>query len=106
MCSEADAEASELQSKGSGKRAFQRVVAEEWLGQKAARNNSYHSTFGNDGWGAGAQAILGQVAMLDFCYSHLHASMAMHMSHRDRTRARRCSRVESLPLMLALCHQD
>ena len=67
----ADAEASEPQSKGSGKRAFQRVVAEEWLGQKAARNNSYHSTFGNDGWGAGAQAILGQVAMLDFCYSQI-----------------------------------
>ena len=45
-----------------GPRAFQRVKAEEWLGKKGAWDNSYQATFGNDGWGAGAQAILGQVS--------------------------------------------
>ena len=45
-----------------GPRAFQRVKAEEWLGKKGAWDNSYEATFGSDGWGAGAQAILGQVS--------------------------------------------
>ena len=44
-------------------RAFQRVKAEEWLGKKGAWDNSYEATFGNSGWGAGAQAILGQVSI-------------------------------------------
>lgn len=42
-------------------RAFQRVKAEEWLDKKGAWDNSYEGTFGNSGWGAGAQAILGKV---------------------------------------------
>lgn len=46
-------------------RAFQRVKAEEWLDKKGAWDNSYEATFGNSGWGAGAQAILGQVIELD-----------------------------------------
>lgn len=47
---------------GRGPRAFQRVKAEEWLDKKGAWDNSYGATFGSDGWGAGAQAILGQVS--------------------------------------------
>ena len=46
---------------GAGARAFQRVKAEEWLGHKAARDNSYQATFGSGGWGAGAQEVLGRV---------------------------------------------
>ena len=42
-------------------RPFQRVNAEEWLDKKGAWSNSYEANFGNQGWGAGAQAILGQV---------------------------------------------
>jgi hypothetical protein len=45
----------------SGKRPFQRVNAEEWLDKKGAWNNSYQANFGDRGWGAGAQAVLGQV---------------------------------------------
>ncbi len=44
----------------AGARAFQRVKAEEWLGHKAARDNSYQATFGGGGWGAGAQEVLGK----------------------------------------------
>ena len=47
--------------KGGGQPAFQRVRAEEWLDKKGAWDNSYQATFGESGWGAGAQAILGQV---------------------------------------------
>ncbi len=38
------------------------MKAEEWLGKKGAWDNSYEATFGSSGWGAGAQAILGQVS--------------------------------------------
>lgn len=44
-------------------RSFQRVNADEWLNKKGAWDNSYEATFGNGGWGAGAQAVLGQVCM-------------------------------------------
>lgn len=37
------------------------MKAEEWLGHKAARDNSYQATFGSGGWGAGAQEVLGRV---------------------------------------------
>ena len=47
--------------KGTAAKAFQRVKADEWLNSKAARNNSYEATFGNQGWGAKAQEVLGQV---------------------------------------------
>lgn len=40
------------------------MKAEEWLDKKGAWDNSYEATFGNAGWGAGAQAILGQVSHL------------------------------------------
>ena len=46
---------------GGPGRAFQRVNAEEWLGQKGSWNNSYSATFGDSGWGAKAQERLGQV---------------------------------------------
>ena len=46
---------------GTAAKAFQRVKADEWLHSKAARNNSYEATFGNQGWGAKAQEVLGQV---------------------------------------------
>ena len=36
------------------------MKAEEWLGHKAARDNSYQATFGSGGWGAGAQETLGK----------------------------------------------
>ena len=56
------------QGNGNGKgEAFQRVKAEEWLDKKGARDNSYEATFGNSGWGAGAQAILGKVGALGIC---------------------------------------
>lgn len=45
----------------SGSRSFQRVKAEEWLGKKGAWNNSYSATFGESGWGAKAEAVLGTV---------------------------------------------
>ena len=47
--------------KGTAAKAFQRVKADEWMHSKAARNNSYEATFGNQGWGAKAQEVLGQV---------------------------------------------
>ena len=47
--------------RGTAAKAFQRVKAEEWLDKKAARDNSYEATFGNAGWGAKAQEVLGQV---------------------------------------------
>lgn len=50
---------------GSG-RAFQRVKSDEWMTAKAARDNSYTGTFGQTGWGARAQEILGQVRGKDF----------------------------------------
>lgn len=48
--------------KGTAAKAFQRVKAEEWLHQKAAKDNSYEATFGNAGWGAKAQEVLGQAS--------------------------------------------
>jgi hypothetical protein len=50
----------EARRAAAGARAFQRVKAEEWLGHKAARDNSYQATFGGGGWGAGAQEVLGK----------------------------------------------
>ena len=50
-----------LQASGQKGVAFQRVKAEEWLGKKGSWDNSYQATFGSEGWGAGAQAKLGQV---------------------------------------------
>jgi outer membrane biosynthesis protein TonB len=50
----------------TGAKAFQRVKADEWLGAKAARSNTYVDTFGEDGWGAKAQAVLGAVRGKDF----------------------------------------
>lgn len=43
---------------------FRRVVAEEWLGKKGAWDNSYSATFGDSGWGAKAEAVLGSVRSL------------------------------------------
>ena len=51
---------------GTAARAFQRVKDEEWLGKKGAWDNSYEATFGGDGWGAKAQAVLGAVRGKDF----------------------------------------
>ena len=63
LCSKQGVRGPCFESRGfGGPRAFQRVKAEEWLGKKGAWDNSYQATFGNDGWGAGAQAILGQVS--------------------------------------------
>ena len=63
LCSKQGVRGPCLESRGfGGPRAFQRGKAEEWLGKKGAWDNSYQATFGNDGWGAGAQAILGQVS--------------------------------------------
>jgi hypothetical protein len=56
-------------------RAFQRVKAEEWLGRKGAWDNSYEAVFGNTGWGAGAQAILGKVNA-PYCHSSGNLAMA------------------------------
>ncbi len=47
-------------------RAFQRVKADEWLDQKGSLNNSYQATFGDEGWGAKAQQVLGQVSLACF----------------------------------------
>jgi hypothetical protein len=41
-------------------RSFRRVKSEEWLGKKGSMANSYEATFGNEGWGAKAQQVLGQ----------------------------------------------
>lgn len=52
---------------GSGEKnanMFRRVVAEEWLGKKGAWDNSYTATFGDSGWGAKAEAVLGTVSSL------------------------------------------
>lgn len=46
---------------GSAAKAFQRVKAEEWTGKQGGWDNSYRATFGEGGWGAKAQAVLGQV---------------------------------------------
>ncbi|KAK9813751.1 hypothetical protein WJX73_007036 [Symbiochloris irregularis] len=51
---------------GLAGRTFQRVDAQEWLGQKGSWDNSYAATFGSDGWGAKAQERLGQVRGKDF----------------------------------------
>ena len=50
--------------KGTAAKAFQRVKADEWMNSKAARNNSYEANFGNQGWGAKAQEVLGQVNLV------------------------------------------
>lgn len=51
---------------GTGAKAFQRVKADEWLDKKGAWDNSYEATFGDSGWGAKAQQILGKVRGKDF----------------------------------------
>eukprot|EP00884_Botryococcus_braunii_P006439 jgi/Botrbrau1/15797/Bobra.4_1s0148.1 len=45
---------------------FRRVVAEEWLDKKGAWDNSYTATFGESGWGAKAEAVLGSVRGKNF----------------------------------------
>eukprot|EP00210_Caulerpa_lentillifera_P001848 g1777.t1 len=47
-------------------RSFRRVADEDWLGKKGSWNNSYSANFGNDGWGAKAQSVLGQVRGKNF----------------------------------------
>ncbi len=42
------------------------MKAEEWLGKKGSWDNQYESTFGQEGWGARAQAVLGAVRGKDF----------------------------------------
>lgn len=54
------------QSLPSGARAFRRVQAEDWVGKKGSWDNSYGATFGNQGWGAKAQEVLGKVRGKDF----------------------------------------
>ena len=52
---------------GTASRAFQRVKAEEWLGRQGAYDNSYWSKSGaEDGYGAKAEQVLGQVKGRDF----------------------------------------
>eukprot|EP00894_Picocystis_sp_ML_P001113 jgi/Pico_ML_1/51630/g2624.t1 len=52
---------------GTASRAFQRVKAEEWMGRKGAFDNSYWSKSGaEDGYGAKAEQVLGQVKGRDF----------------------------------------
>lgn len=51
---------------GTAARAFKRVDESQWLGKKGSWNNSYEATFGDAGWGAKAQAVLGQVRGKDF----------------------------------------
>ena len=45
---------------------FQRVNVEEWMGKKGSHCNTYEAAFGEDGWGAGAERILGAVKGKDF----------------------------------------
>lgn len=45
--------------KSSTQRAFRRVSNEDWIGKKNLYDNSYEATFGNSGWGAKAQKVLG-----------------------------------------------
>ena len=51
---------------GTAAKAFQRVKVDEWLGKTGSWNNSYNATFGEAGWGARAQAVLGTVRGKDF----------------------------------------
>lgn len=51
---------------GTAAKAFQRVKDDEWLGKTGSWNNSYNATFGEAGWGARAQAVLGTVRGKDF----------------------------------------
>jgi hypothetical protein len=44
-----------------GSDPFPRVNVEEWMGKKGSWDNSYTGTFGEDGVGWKAQAVLGQV---------------------------------------------
>lgn len=66
---DADADADDAAPSGRGgtaARAFKRVDETQWLGKKGSWNNSYEATFGGEGWGAKAQAVLGQVRGKDF----------------------------------------
>lgn len=58
---------------GTASKAFQRVKADDWLGKKGARDNSYKATFGSNGWGAKAEAVLGQVRKHTLELPHLKA---------------------------------
>lgn len=51
---------------GTAAKAFRRVKAEEWLGQKGSWDNSYEATFGQSGWGAKANQVLSKVRGKDF----------------------------------------
>ena len=63
-----------LRGEKGPQRAFQRVRADEWLDKKGAWDNSYEATFGDSGWGAGAQAILGQVS---FTHRYLYWQVSL-----------------------------
>lgn len=53
---------------GSGAASFRRVKSEEWVGKKGSMDNTYEGTFGESGWGARAQAVLGQVCCPSACF--------------------------------------
>jgi len=68
-------------------RAFQRVKAEDWLDKKGAWDNSYEATFGSAGWGANAQATLGQVS-LPSCKQTAHKPMSLPLMQFFLSRGR------------------
>ncbi len=45
---------------------FQRVDVEKWMGKKGSHCNTYEAAFGDGGWGAGAEKVLGGVKGKDF----------------------------------------
>lgn len=61
-----DDDAPSGRKEGTAAKAFRRVVAEEWLGQKGSWDNSYEATFGQAGWGAKANQVLSKVRGKDF----------------------------------------
>lgn len=63
------------------------MKAEEWLDKKGARDNSYEATFGSAGWGANAQATLGQVS-LPSCNKTAHKSMSLPLMQVSLSRGR------------------
>lgn len=85
----------EEQQEAPAHRGFRRVKSEEWIGKKGSMKNSYEATFGNSGWGAKAQQVLGATRGKGFRHEKTKKKRGNYMGGKIDSSARASFKYDS-----------
>lgn len=83
------------QQEAPAHRGFRRVKSEEWIGKKGSMKNSYEATFGNSGWGAKAQQVLGATRGKGFRHEKTKKKRGNYMGGKIDSSARASFKYDS-----------